>query len=792
MLNLNSKNTDIKNILKFEKPPLTNYSKWREALPAGNGLIGAYALGNAGKDTVMITHSRLSWQGNISVLPDISTALKDLKKLVKDGKYEDAGALYPKLLQNKGYRPQTSTPLPLCDLKTSIELSEPAADYARYLNMDNGEISVLFKDGKTTVDKSLFVSRTNDMLLYEINKSGGGKINAVVSLSLHDTSSVKLNPAKVPDIFEIKTENQFIFFAAKSDNGKDFGAVAKVVNVGGTSTFANSVITIKGAECVTVYVKVFVDSKRDTEFKNIKAELYNNKLTYDKLLKEHTVLHQKLLKTAEIDLDAEDSDAPIEELLLKAGKGDIPHALIEKLWRYGRYLFVSSGGRDGIVKPAGLWYSDYKTNSPFIPLNGELQFVYYQALTGNMTPLLLPLFDYFDKVYDDLKKNALRLYNAKGIFIPAVMSTDTGLPGNFSREALYFTGAAGIVAFLYYEYYLFTEDVKFLKTRALPFMKDVAAFYEDFFKLGDGNKYESIPSYSPNGKGVTAVYASSDADFIIARQLFSNLIEGAEITKTYPDEVLKWKEVFDRLPVPEVENGKIKEYHLTKIADFDVKYFPQLYSVNPMREISFSTGQSELQPYIDTARHIMTDGLKKQSSLSLAYNAYSFFGLGLKEEAKKCLNYIVRNLTLNNLMTTDADIRGYGIGTDDELFEINIGGNLACTLAIQEMFVSSDDTSIRLFNGVLPSLVRGAITGLSAKGAVSIDINWDREKRKSLFEKGSFEITFKAKKAKTIELYIPEFLKDIRKAPENLIIDDGVIHGIHLTAGKEYIIDFKL
>ncbi|MDR3293806.1 MAG: hypothetical protein LBT20_06890, partial [Clostridiales bacterium] len=579
-------------------------------------------------------------------------------------------------------------------------------------------------------------------------------------------------------------------FAAKSDNGKDFGAVARIINDGGTTVFSDNAITVKGAEKITVLIKLFANGKRAEEWKNLKAELYANKLPYEKLLKEHVILHQKLLNTAEIDLNATDQEASVEELLLNAKGSDIPQALIEKMWRYGRYLFVSSGG--SLIKPAGLWNSDYKTAQPVIPLNGEMQFLYYQALTGNMSKLLLPLFDYFDKVYDDLKKNALRLYNAKGIFIPTVLSPETGLPGNFDRETLYFTGAAGVVAFLYYEYYLYTGDDKFLKTRALPFMKDTAAFYEDFFKLGEGGKYESIPSYSPNGKGGSAVYLSSDADFIIARQLFSNLTEGAELTGMYSDEVLKWKEVIRKLPTTETENGTVKEYHINKIADFDVKYFPQLYAVTPMREISFSTGGEELRPYIDTAKHILGEGLKKQTVLSLAYNAYSMFGLGMKEEGKKLLSYIVKNLTLNNLMTTDADIRGLGIGKIDNLFEINIGGNLAYSLAVQEMFVSSDDRSIRLFSGVAPNMLRGSVTGLSAKGAVSVDVVWDREKRKGIFEKGSFEITIRSKKTKTITLYIPEFLKDIRKSTENLVIENGVINGVHLTAGKEYTIDFKL
>ena len=121
---------------------------------------------------------------------------------------------------------------------------------------------------------------------------------------------------------------------------------------------------------------------------------------------------------------------------------------------------------------------------------------------------------------------------------------------------IHFTGVAGWLGNLFYDYALFTDDQKFLKTRALPFMKEAATFYEEFFKLVDLKYYESSPSYSPNttpgnlvGTGEEhAIAKNATVDFAVARNLLKNLIEGSKVAAMNKAEIIKWEDMLKKIP----------------------------------------------------------------------------------------------------------------------------------------------------------------------------------------------------------------------------------------------------
>ena len=301
----------------------------------------------------------------------------------------------------------------------------------------------------------------------------------------------------------------------------------------------NAGITIRGAEKIIVFIRPFVESQREKEWKAIHESLKTIKSTYEQLLKEHTPLHNKLFNSAELDLDAEGRDIPADELLRKAFvEGEASPALVEKLWAFGRYLMIC-GASDAShpLPPYGLWCGDYKAPNSQINASGSLQTTYSHVLAGNLADQMLSVFTYYESVLDDLKKNASRLYGCRGIFIPSVMAHGTGVLGLIDSKVIHFTAVAGWIAQLFYDYYLFTDDLKFLKTRALPFMKEVSLFYENFLKIGSDNKYDSCPSYSPdttpanysNG-GVDTLEIARDAtvDFAVIKELLHNLVEGSE------------------------------------------------------------------------------------------------------------------------------------------------------------------------------------------------------------------------------------------------------------------------
>ena len=175
-----------KNALRFNKPASWWGSTWREALPTGNGVLGAAVYGGAGSEVIMLEHRDLWWQGHVGVLQDVADKLQSVRKKMDEDDPAAAQNILSSALIAKNYRPQMAYPLPLCDLLVDFPLDRPVRDYQRILNMDNGEVTVTYRDGATRYERSCFVSRANNTLCYEITKSGGKSIEATFSFALHD------------------------------------------------------------------------------------------------------------------------------------------------------------------------------------------------------------------------------------------------------------------------------------------------------------------------------------------------------------------------------------------------------------------------------------------------------------------------------------------------------------------------------------------------------------------------------------------------------------------------------
>lgn len=228
--------------LKKSKSTLVSYTPagwwaetWREGLFCGNGKIGANIFGGAALEQILLNHSDLVWQGRISVVPDVSVKISQVRKLIDEGEYEQAREVMQKALIQKNFRPQPHTPLPLCVLKTKMTSDNAPKNYVRELNMATGEATVSYSDGSTRIDRALFVSRHDDTVVYEITKTGGRFIDCELSFDLMDKINCRAPNAlsSMPEGVTARYERQFMSFAARNDDGTEFGAVARVTHNGG-------------------------------------------------------------------------------------------------------------------------------------------------------------------------------------------------------------------------------------------------------------------------------------------------------------------------------------------------------------------------------------------------------------------------------------------------------------------------------------------------------------------------------------------------------------------------------
>lgn len=728
--------------LKLKTPSSWWGARWREALPSGSGRVGAAVYGAVCRETVMLTHSDLWWQSRTPELPDVSGRLPELRRLMLEGREAEAEPILVEELWSRGYDPVMAVPLPLGDLTIESAADQGFTCYSRELDMRTGEVTVRWKDRGAAFERALFVSRPEDMVVLALRAEGRGAVVARFSLGLHDPADVKRPSGKpdapLPAAAESGSDGVYVWYAARSDDGTDFGAVARVIPAGGTCGAEGAKAVIDGADETLVLLRVFVQGSRQRDWCRLKAELAAEERSYGELLAAHEREHAALFGRMSLDLGAEDRGRSNEELLLEAYQGEAPLAMLEKMWAYGRYLLISSSRKGG--SPChlyGLWCGEYRGFWAFHMANENLQMIYWQALGGRMPELLLPVFEYVEKRMEDFRQNARRLYGCRGIFIPAPTAPDSGLLKTLSPHIVHWTGAAGWIAQHYYDYYLYTKDRDFLRNRALPFLREAALFYSDFFiESGEDGKLISCPSVSPENRpgngagGPKGTVINATMDFAIAKEVLSRLTAAAESEGMYREELPGWKRLLERIPAYQVNaDGAVREWmHPAYDDQYRHRHQSHLYPVFPGKEITREKDPALYRGFLTAVKKRLAVGLEEQTGWSLAHMANLYARLGEGNRALECLDLLCRSAVINNFYTLHNDWREMGIGLKLDWAPFQIDANMGFTAAVQEMLLYSEPGLLRILPALPDRWSRGSARGMLACGSIEADVCWDRQK----------------------------------------------------------------
>ncbi len=737
----------MRNVIRMEYPTRWFGEKWREALPSGNGEIGIGVYGEIMNETVMINHTDLWWRSKTPELPDVSYTLPEIRKCLLEGNARKADGIMAKELKRLGYDPCVGFPLPLCDLKIHMPVRHAFKKYERSLNMENGEITVSFCDGEKHFKRSAFVSRSDDIIAYKIKEMNGGEISADISLELHDTSDALKHTndlsAYLPKKVYTTTDGEYILFAAENDDGTDHGAVGRLIIDKGIVNSENGHFEISGAHELLLIIKVFVKSDRESEFIKLKSELACIADDYDTLLSRHISLHRPLFLNTELTLDTAAGSSSNEELLLEAYRDESSNELIQKLWSYGRYLLISSSREGG--NPCslyGLWCGDYQGMWAFNMFNENVQMIYWQALSGNMPALLLPLFDYIERHMDDYRENARKLFSCRGIFLPAPSTPESGLVKILLPHILHWTAGAGWMAQHYFRYYEYTLDEEFLRDRALPFMCEVALFYEDFFILDESGKYMSIPSVSPENspKGYNnpddpadnmETTVNATMDFAIAKELLTNLIKGCKIAQVHLGDIAKWEDMLSRIPEYRINSdGAIKEWMYEPFADnYHHRHLSHIYPLFPGNEVT-RKNKKLYDACVTAFNKRLTVGLNQQTGWSLAHLANCYARIGDGDEALSCIDSLARSCIQNNFFTMHNDTKKMGIGVEKKSAPIQLDANMGITAAINEMLVQREGDTVYILPALPEKWRKGCIKGLLLSGGILVSADWNTDDAK--------------------------------------------------------------
>lgn len=758
-----STTTDIANtqadlVLSFDQPG----TDWEsETLPIGNGALGASILGKVNTDVIQFNEKTL-WTGGPNSIQGydfgIPTAQENFPEKVKaiTQLLQQKKILSPEFVakkigrDTKGYGSYQS----FADIELTFEheLSQ-VSHYQRRLDLNTATAHVNYQYQGVNFSREYFVSYPDNVIVIKLSSSQPQQVNVLVDLVVPKnrtkTKQVELFPKG--KVSKGNTHSLITVAGKLNDNNLAYESqLALIVEQGKITENATGKLQVTAANNVWLVVSAATNYKQ--RFPDYRGEMPHKKVSniikkalafnYDALKQHHLADYQALFQRLAFNLDhltAQHSSVlnvpqkPINQLLAEYKTGKLAakesRALEVLYYQFGRYLLISSSRAGSLpANLQGVWNKDeFAPWSADYHVNINLQMNYWLADVTNLSETNQPLFDFIDSLIPPGELAAQRIFGVKGwaMFLNTNVWGFTGLiawPTAFWQPE----GAAWI-SLHYFEHYLFTQDVNFLKNSAYPVLKKATEFWLNTLVLDQSAAaYFVSPSYSPEHGDFTAGAAMSQQ--IVSKLLATTLFAA----RTLNDEkmIAKITAVNEKLD-PGLRIGawgQIQEWQ----QDLDDqtskhRHVSQLYALHPSNSISplFTPELAQAAKKSLIARGDEGTGWSKAWKIN--FWARLFDG----NHAHKLLSEQLKNSTLSNLW--------------DKHPPFQIDGNFGATAGISEMLLQSQNNEIHLLPALPNNWPNGAISGLKARGNIEVSISWKAGKLETAVIESALSQTLKVR-----------------------------------------------
>ena len=702
-----NKSLSDKNNMYYDTPA----NNWNEALPIGNGRLGAMIFGSLEKEQFQLNEDSV-WYGGYRDRnnPDALKNLTKIRELILKGEITKAEKLMVASLSGVPQSMRLYQPLAELFLNFDNHKHE-VKDYHRHLDLSTAIHTVSYKLNDYLYTRETFSSNEDNVMIIHLTTTNPDGI----------TFTTLLKRGKFYDnITSLSNENGVYMSGNLGADGMELGAMFKVITDNNSQKVIGEQIWVDNAKEVTIYVD------GTTTFhggNNIFSYIENNinkaiKYTYNELKSHHISNYQELYNRVKLSL----SDNKNNNLT-----ANINNNLIYELYfNFGRYLLISCSRPDCLpANLQGLWNKDMAPawDSKYtININTEMN--YWPAEICALSECHKPLFDLIKRMVVNGRITAQKMYGCRGFVAHhnTDIWADTAVQDWWVPGSYWVMGAAWLCTHIY-AHYEYTMDIDFLE-EFYPIMRESAVFFEDFLIEHEGY-LKTCPSISPENRFILpngeigSNGIGSTMDNQILTDLFSQCISSAKILKKPQSEIAEYETILNKLQPTRIgKYGQIMEWDKDyEEQDMGHRHISHLYGLHPSNQISIDKTPELAKAAIVTLERRLSHG-GGHTGWSRAWIINDYAKLCMGNEALNHLKLLLTKSTLPNLFDNHPPFQ--------------IDGNFGATTAIALMLVQSTIDTITLLPALPDEWCNGHVNGLKLRGGLTIDISWSNNMLDSL------------------------------------------------------------